>query len=176
MSKQSGASESAKLNDYQKSILDVVCKKPGQTCKQDTYYLNRLNDIHEGNRVFSFNWAAAIFGPIWFVYRKMYLCAFTFIFGSALLSGIGFNSVILSIFGYECMEALGENHYGNLISIIIYGYIGNICYYGFISKKSKQLVCDNYSATHTPLFMVLYLVVVLLLIVLLVAASYCIHK
>jgi hypothetical protein len=155
VSKQPSISGSVKLNDYQKSILDVICKKSGQTCKSDTYYLNRLNDIYEGNKVFSFNWAAALFGPLWFIYRKMYLCVL------ALLCLSGFSIPLLSIpsiLDYKLLEALGKRYialqlFAFLASCIVYGYAGNICYYSFIGKKSKQNMHNNYSATHSPLFM-----------------------
>jgi hypothetical protein len=165
VSKQSGASGSAKLSSYQKSILDVIYKKTGQTCKHDTYYLNRLNDIYEGNKVFSFNWAAALFGPLWFVYRKMYLCTFVFFLGFIFLFDIGFQEHTLALiwcsFDHVWPGVLGEEYrYWNIVRqfdtlayCIVYGYAGNICYYSFIGKKSKQNMHNNYSATHSPLFM-----------------------
>ncbi|MDR1366072.1 MAG: DUF2628 domain-containing protein [Holosporales bacterium] len=168
MNKQSDISKTVRLNDYQKSILDFVCKKSGKTCKRDTYYLNKLNDIHEGNKVFSFNWAAASFSLFWFLYRKMYLYAAIFLLGPIFLFHVGFHNYIIEpIWGIlsHGQGPICEEHFQQLdvlIYCVIYGYAGNICYYSFIGKKSKQPVRNNYSATHSPLFVGLFCVAIAL--------------
>jgi hypothetical protein len=86
-----------------------------------TSYKQRLaNDWLRGNpaaktagKQGGFNWPAAIFGPFWFAYRKMYIIAILIMFFEHFLSFMTFQSDVAFIFiyvGFSVVIGMNANY------------------------------------------------------------------
>ncbi|MDR3180037.1 MAG: DUF2628 domain-containing protein, partial [Holosporaceae bacterium] len=138
-----------KLSDYQKSIKESIAASP----QNDEYYLQKLDDIFNNKERFSFNFAAACFGSLWCIYRKMYgLAAITALIKTILLIVI---PLAISRPIHGAMVVAVE------IAISLFlGFTGNLFYYKFISKKQKEIKPDYYSAVLKKWKLLVYLFII----------------
>lgn len=93
----------------------------------------------------SFNWGAALFGSLWFAYRRMYLemiaCILIDFLSSVVYLAINSNAI-------------------NLILILIYGIIGNKLYFNFLKRLHVKGVRYNEKYKDTNIFLPLMLIFV----------------
>jgi hypothetical protein len=112
--------------------------------KNSEYYLTALKKKNENKT--NFNFAAFLFGPLWMVYRKMYLHAFIFVV-----------AVIAESFAEEFIF---ENYFPNVnidrfqtpINIGIamgIGYAGNWFYLNFAKKKIQKILNNSNDQNQT---------------------------
>ncbi|GEM_PF-4673094 len=76
---------------------------------ESMFYINMFTAYKDFPRFTSWNWAAALFGPGWFLYRKMYLYGTIFLLIDILavyfpimrvhLLFVGFNPALFGLFG-----------------------------------------------------------------------------
>ena len=121
----------------------------------NSYYLDVFKQLEETNKC-EFNLSAAIWGPFWALYRKMYLLASSvfisfFINGNLVLSLIrlyrrftqetdDYNILMPHIqrVVHTFLWALGIWIVYQLMSTFLYGKYGNQLYYNYIKKKISQ--------------------------------------
>jgi len=96
----------------------------GKFVGQNTeYYLLLFRKFREQNKSTSWNWAAFIFLPYWFLYRKMY----------GIGIGVFAAVLLLNLLGYFGIFLLLSGH-------IIFGVFANHIYYKQIMKKADVYV------------------------------------
>ncbi|MBQ3564645.1 MAG: DUF2628 domain-containing protein [Alphaproteobacteria bacterium] len=105
------------------------------------YYIEAFRKLENGKK-HSWNWAAAIFGTTWLIYRKMYLYAFlfllldvfaVFIVYSATSEKIG-SDYFVDRSTFEAIYVWGIG----AISFLFFGYYGNRLYYKAVKKKISK--------------------------------------
>lgn len=89
------------------------------------YYMNVYDKHPHGGFFAKWNWAAFFFGPLWMVYRRMYLYTFILI----MLGGVGLKVNFLSL----NLDFLGG--YRWLPEGLILGFLGNALYMNFVKNK-----------------------------------------
>ncbi|WP_297888024.1 DUF2628 domain-containing protein [Sulfurihydrogenibium sp.] len=96
--------------------------------KNADYYIAKWEELGDSGKV-SWNWAAFMFGLLWFAYRKMYPHAFGFMMFSLLLQYIQVvmktHPVVIGI--------------SNILISVAIGMFGNYLYYQYAKKKIKEI-------------------------------------
>jgi hypothetical protein len=130
-----------KLSNYQESVKKsvAICSKSAR--KNDEYYLQKLDNIFNKTEKFSFNFAAACFGSLWYIYRKMYgLAAIIAIIKTILI-------VISLVINWQIQKMpFVEIAVIEFAVSAFVGFTGNLSYYKFINKNQKKIKPDYYSA------------------------------
>lgn len=102
------------------------------------YYIEAFRKL-ENEKKHSWNWAAAIFGTTWLIYRKMYLYAFLFLLLDIFAVFIVYSATSEKIGSdYFVDRSTFELIYCGIIgtiSILFFGRYGNSLYYKIIKKK-----------------------------------------
>ena len=142
-----------------------------------SYYLKVFKQLDETNQC-EFNWSAAIFGPFWALYRKIYLGALPILISVPINVIFAFDFLVVvykfmqrisgqGISAYKMAKELNCFFYiggafliYQIVSILLYGKYGNKLYYKQIKKKISQGYhqVENISATISPFVIVLILV------------------
>ncbi|MBR5251574.1 MAG: DUF2628 domain-containing protein [Oscillospiraceae bacterium] len=96
------------------------------------YYLPKFRQFRQLNKKTSWNWCAFLFGPTWFIYRKMYLYALC-IWGVAFL-----------------FTAITEGS-GGLIFNIATGILGNWLYMHHLEQRAREISILPFEAKQAAL-------------------------
>ncbi len=109
--------------------------------KADKYYMETFERMVDGRR-FIWNWNAALFGPMWLVYRKAYGGAFVMTaMGSILAGSITFLILYLAfLFANDNKKAfflftIAASVITGLSIIVVQGYIGNFLYFRSLKRR-----------------------------------------
>lgn len=100
--------------------------------KKSAYYLTKWYNMKMAASSVSWNWPAFLFGPIWMLYRKMYL------YGFGLLG-------INIIFNFIIDESIASKFLSFAISIAI-GILGNKIYNLHVTKKIKDIKATSHDS------------------------------
>ncbi len=122
------------------------------------YYIPKFKKMKENKHSISFNFSACILGPFWFIFRKMFIWGLIFL---VLLLAVRIPDMISSmtpeiITGLESQFGIDLNNtvvipaflqpifWGvSLLLHILWGFIGNRVYMGYVLKKVKKLSEDS---------------------------------
>ncbi len=96
--------------------------------KNADYYIAKWEELGDNSKI-SWNWAAFMFGLLWFAYRKMYPHAFGFIIFSLILQYI---QVVMKTHPVVIVVS-------NIIISVAIGMFGNYLYYQYAKTKIKQI-------------------------------------
>lgn len=138
------------------------------------YYMRAFKQLEESNKC-KFNWSAAIWGPFWALYRKMYLGALPVLISVPINVIFAFDFLIViyklvqrmlgqDISAYKMAKELNCFFYiagafliYQIISTFLYGRYGNQLYYNQVMRKILQgyHLVGNISATISPFVVVL---------------------
>ena len=107
--------------------------------KRDSYYEETFRKILSGKK-YVWNWCAALFGPVWFVYRKDYFSYFAI---------IGFNFAVIS------WLALQNKTEGQLLIVVMILYVSMFFFSGFVGNNIylwllKRKINRKYHRTFHP--------------------------
>ena len=96
--------------------------------KNADYYIAKWEELGETQKV-SWNWAAFMFGLLWFGYRKMYPHAFVFLVFSLVLqfiqTAVKTHPIVIML--------------TNILISVVVGMFGNYLYYQYAKTKIKQI-------------------------------------
>ncbi|RHX82987.1 DUF2628 domain-containing protein [Leptospira stimsonii] len=102
---------------------------------QAEYYFKKWGKMKKSSssmKIYSWNWAAILLGPIWYSYRKMYLISIVYY---ALIVGAS----IVATYFFE--KEIPNSAFGG--GSLIFGLMGNFTYLDFISKKTQKIEEDS---------------------------------
>ena len=83
------------------------------------YYVDKFNHMKLQGKLTSWNWAAFFFGPIWMIYRKMYLYGGIGAGVAFVLPSLGNVGAVLSLAGYIALGVLGNHLYMNHLEGVV---------------------------------------------------------
>ncbi|TGM61913.1 DUF2628 domain-containing protein [Leptospira adleri] len=120
-------------NERLESLLDEYEKDLNREFignKADFYFgkWEKMRKNSSAMNLYSWNWGAVLFGPVWYAYRKMYLISILYY---GLIIGA---SVVLS---YFLEKDIPNSAFGG--GLLVFGMIGNYTYLDFISKKTRKI-------------------------------------
>lgn len=118
------SSFSNKASWNNKDMVDFIQKNP-------EYYIPKFEQIQEYNKSTSWNWASFFLGPLWLLYRKMYVYGFGLMILAFILSYVPFIGWVLPI-----------------VCCVCYGLYGNYLYLKHVEKNLDEFKHLNEDARH----------------------------
>ena len=112
---------------------DDVKKRIFIGARYDKYYKEKFDQINPKKPFVGFNFGAFIFGPMWFLYRKMYAYASIY---------VAFIFVIQMVFLIFELNTSGTNG-GSIGLAVAIGILANGIYKRFVEKKIKFVEDTN---------------------------------
>jgi len=130
------------------------------------HYLDAFQQYQKKKSIFKiikFNWAAFLFGPFWFLYRKMYLLGFILLFVAIILE-YSFPEQF-SLFYYNTVKQLERlNPVGiflNLFIMLVIGFIATPLYIWVCKKRIEKFSKKSGTTLMVPLLIAILFVVVI---------------
>lgn len=116
------------LNEYEKDLNREFVGN-----KADFYFgkWGKMRKNSSAMKIYSWNWAAVLFGPVWYAYRKMY--SFSILYYGLIVGA----SVALYFFEKD----VPSSAFGG--GLLVFGLMGNYTYLDFISKKTRKIDEDS---------------------------------